>query len=209
MFLTLAARGLRFFSRAALCLLGVLFLGCGHPAKSNVPTALFGIALTNQDGRPVETASLHGNAWLLNFMFTSCPGVCPRQTRALVSVRQDLPKSVRERIRFLSVSVDPENDGAAELKRFANAHGANLDGWSFARANKQETLLLASRLAAFEKQDSKLPAPSLHTTALFLFDDRGRLMQRYDGTPVDVSRVAREIVSLDEMIRSEARFASR
>jgi protein SCO1/2 len=144
-----------------------------------------------------------GGPLLLNFMFTSCAVVCPRQTRDLAAVRSALPGPVRERVRFLSISVDPENDGPSELKRFAVANDASFDGWIFASASAEDTERITARMAAFDPDAGARPAPSSHTTALFLFDGRGRLMQRYQGARIDVDRVAREIVSLDTLERPE------
>ena len=42
-------------------------------------------------------------------------------------------------------------------------------------------------------------APAGHNTSVYLFDGRGRLMQRYAGSPLDVTRLAREIEQLDDL----------
>ena len=137
-------------------------------------------------------------------MFTSCPVVCPKQTEALAEVRAALPEAVRERVRFVSVSVDPENDTPRALKRFARAHHADERGWSFVRSDPAGTERLTSRLAAFEPGAA---APSAHGTSLYLFDRGGRLVQRYRGAPLDVSHLARELTFLDDLKPSGARLA--
>lgn len=154
----------------------------------------------------MSSSTLANQALLLNLMFTSCPQVCPRQTQALVDVRAALPPAVREHVRFLSISVDPEHDTPSALKEFARAHGALAAGWSFARSDEAGTRLLGSRLAAFEP--GVAPAPSAHGTALYLFDRGGRLVQRYRGAPLEVPHLVRELVALHDLNPSGARLAS-
>ncbi len=165
-----------------------------------------GISFVDQNGAPVEVSALSEQALVVSFMFTSCPVVCPRHTKGLVETRAALPAAVRDRIRFVSVSVDPDNDTPQALKAFAQAHGADEPGWSFVRADAASTQRLTARLAAFEP--GVAPTPSAHGTTLYLFDRGGRLVQRYRGAPLDVSHLARELVALDELKPSGARLAS-
>ena len=37
-------------------------------------------ALTDQSGAPFVSRQLEGAPWVANFMFTTCPTICPRQT---------------------------------------------------------------------------------------------------------------------------------
>jgi protein SCO1/2 len=191
--------------------LGVLLwvaLCSGCLGEKPLPPEVFsGISLTDQDSLPIDRGALSGRVIALNFMFTSCASVCPRQTRALVEVRAELPEAVRERVLFLSVSVDPDHDQPAVLKQFARTYGADSAGWSFALSDEKGTRLLGSRLAAFEPGVE--PAPSAHSGAVYLFDRAGRLVQRYHGAPIDVAHLAREIIAVDQLKPPGARLASK
>lgn len=185
--------------------LAVVVLGCtNRPA----PPAVFeDIHLVDHHAVTLDAASLSGQALLVNFLFTSCPEVCPRQTEALASVRASLPMSVRERVRFLSISVDPEHDTPAVLQRFARLHHALEPGWSFARSDAESTARLLARFAA--SPGGEMLAASAHSTALHLFDARGRLVQRYRGAPIDVAHLTRELAALAQPSTAEARWATR
>jgi protein SCO1/2 len=195
-------RGLR--TRVLRRNLGFLLLlavtACAREPAAVTPSAFEGIALTNQDGLGLGPSDLAGKVLLVNFMFTSCSMVCPRQTRALLEIRNALPTAVRAEVRFLSVSVDPENDEPDALKRFARAHGADLPGWSFVRADEAGTERLARRMAVFDASADAATGPAAHTTALYLFDKKGALAQRYSGSPIDVPRLSREVAAL-QMLR--------
>jgi protein SCO1/2 len=163
--------------------------------------ALSGISLQDQDGRVLEAERLAGKLVLLSFMFTSCPRVCPEQARALAEVQRGLPSDVSARVLFLSISIDPETDTPERLKWFAKANGADLASWSFVVGTPEATRSLSSRLSVFDPRTPS-PRPGDHGTALYLFDDRGQLRQRYAGVPLDRQRLGRELRELEGLSRA-------
>ncbi|RYZ01927.1 MAG: SCO family protein [Myxococcales bacterium] len=186
-------------------LLAALSVSCQRQEPSALAATFEDVSLTDQDGAALVAAALTDQVVLVNFMFTSCPVVCPRQTEALAQVRAALPSPIRERVRFISASVDPDNDTPRALQQFARAHHAAAHGWSFVRSDAEGTAKLTSRLAAFEPGTA--PSPSAHGTSIYLFDRGGRLVQRYRGAPLDVSHLARELSLLDDLKPSGARLA--
>lgn len=161
------------------------------------PASLVGIGMTDQDGRALGASSLAGELLVLNFMFSSCPGPCPRITQLIAKTRELLPKESRERIRFLSITVDPENDTPEVLKGFAKRHAADAPTWRFVRTSAHDLEELALRLTVFDPTGPK--APPAHSTKLYLFDRTGRALQRYDGNLVDAPHLARELLAAERM----------
>jgi protein SCO1 len=162
---------------------------------------LGGVALVNQKGTPVRADDYRGKVLVLSFFFTSCPVVCPRQTRELAEVWRALSPELRERVAFLSVSVDPENDTPEALARFAREHAPDVRGFTFARSSDEGTRALTTRRAVFDPSRPGGTRPDGHATAVYLFEPRGRLMQRYGGA-ADAPRLARDIQQIDSMSRS-------
>jgi protein SCO1/2 len=162
--------------------------------------ALTGIALSDQEGRELEAERLAGKLVVSSFMFTSCPRVCPEQTRALAEVQRGLSPDVLARVWFLSISIDPETDTPERLKSFAKTNGADLASWSFVVGAPEATRSLSSRLSVFDPRVPS-PGPGDHGTALYLFDDEGQLRQRYAGSPLDRQRLGRELLALDALRR--------
>lgn len=179
-----------------LLLGGGLSEGCRRAEQSG-PEVFKDVAFRDQDARPVEAQSFAGEVLLLNFIFTSCPGVCPNLTRRLVEVRGHLAPEVRGRARFLSVSVDPDNDTSKALKSFAQRWRADVPHWSFVRVEPEALKVLAERLVVFEPGVERSPAA--HNLNFYLFDRQGRLVQRYSGTSVDPRQLAHEINTLDAL----------
>jgi protein SCO1/2 len=177
--------------------------GAKGRASAGSPAALASARLTDQDGDSRQFADFQGKTVVLSFFFASCPSVCPRETRALAEVQNRLSPALKRRVQFVSFSVDPDNDSPEKLKSFAEANGANLDGWSFVRASASDTTALTRELEVFGDPKRAEAAPVGHGTSIYLFDGRGHLMQRYAGSSLDVPRLAREIAQLDDWLRTQ------
>jgi protein SCO1 len=85
--------------------------------------------MTDQRGQAFTSDSMKGNVHVVDFVFTSCPSVCPSLTRkmaALVDRTEAEPK-----IRFVSISVDPDNDTPERMRAFLDRYGKDSPRWSF------------------------------------------------------------------------------
>jgi cytochrome oxidase Cu insertion factor (SCO1/SenC/PrrC family) len=150
---------------------------------SSLATEFSDLRLRDQDDRPFDLTAVRGKVVLLNFVFTGCAATCPTQTRELAALQEALPTSLRRDVRFVSVSVDPLGDTPAALRAYGRSAGADFSSWTFATGRPQDIERLGERLRLF--RDGAVPGrPEDHTTALWLLDGDGRLMQRY----VDVDR---------------------
>jgi cytochrome oxidase Cu insertion factor (SCO1/SenC/PrrC family) len=69
------------------------------------------ILLTDQDGERVNLRDVTRGAYtLLAFGYTSCPDICPGTQAVNAAALRELPAAVRDEIRVVWVSVDPERD---------------------------------------------------------------------------------------------------
>ncbi len=60
---------------------------------------------------------------MLNFIFTSCTAICPVMSATFRNVQDSLGKEI-EKVRMVSISIDPENDTPARLKEYAEKYHA-------------------------------------------------------------------------------------
>jgi len=182
---------------------GVLFCLADN-TRAGIPaitaaTVLDGVELRDQDGRAVNARDLRGHILLLNFVYTSCSSTCPVQTHQLVVLQQALAaKKLSKRVVFLSVSVDPMNDGPSELKEYGRRHGVDFSNWRFATGDVRDIDRLVRRLSVLERQAGNLQLDT-HNTDLRLMAPDGRFVQRYVGRPVDTDRLVREIELLEKL----------
>jgi len=89
-------------------------------------------SLLNQDGDEVQFYSdvLKDQIVVINFIFTSCQGACPLITQKLRMARDELGEEASQKIRFVSISIDPTRDTPAALREFAKKQQADGD-WVF------------------------------------------------------------------------------
>lgn len=150
--------------------------------------------LVDQAGNPVRAADFAGRVLLVDFVYTRCPGPCPIQTARQVALQRKLPETLRrERIHFLSFSLDPETDVPAELERYAKKHGADLSGWSFLTgpATALAEVVRGYGVGSLRRDDGTID----HTLVTFLVHD-GRILERYYPKPGEDERLFADAVAL-------------
>lgn len=86
--------------------------------------------LVDQDGKPFSLNDLTGHVWVANFIFTSCPSICPLLTRRMAGLQERYAADGVD-VRLLSITVDPENDTPDVLREYARANGADPQRWTF------------------------------------------------------------------------------
>ena len=155
----------------------------------------------DQHGKPFSSSQLEGKIVLFNFIFTQCSTVCPVQINALNQVKQSLPPLLKTKVQFVSVSLDPMHDTPKVLNTFAKRMNVDMNGWTFMTGDFDSVQLLIDRLRLFghPEQAKKAKLPDDHSTNIWLIDQKGRLMQRYAGSPLDVKRVSKEIEQLNDL----------
>lgn len=96
------------------------------------------LTLLTQENKPVHfyTELLKGKVVLINFMFTTCKGVCSPMTANLARVQRYLGDRVGRDINMISISVDPLTDTTEVLKRYAATFKAQ-PGWYFLTGKKE------------------------------------------------------------------------
>jgi cytochrome oxidase Cu insertion factor (SCO1/SenC/PrrC family) len=96
------------------------------------------LVLLTQDNKPVRFYNdlLKGKVVLINFLFTTCKGVCSPMTANLARVQKYLGERVGREVLMLSISVDPLTDTPAVLKKYAESFKAQ-PGWYFLTGEKK------------------------------------------------------------------------
>ena len=61
--------------------------------------------LTNQDGETVTEATWRGKIIIVDFFFTTCPGICPRLSAAMADVQEKTEGWTD--VQLYSISIDP------------------------------------------------------------------------------------------------------
>ncbi|MEQ8789570.1 MAG: SCO family protein [Pirellulaceae bacterium] len=84
--------------------------------------------LTERSGELFHSKEMDGEVWVVSFFFSSCPSICRQQnTRVAELAREYGPKGVT----FVNITVDPENDTPAVLRKYAHSFNADEEDWLF------------------------------------------------------------------------------
>lgn len=137
--------------------------------------------LTTQEDRPLTLHDLRGKVVALTFIFTQCSSTCPVLTAKLVDVQRKLTVAADRDVRFVAISLTPEHDSPQDLKRYAQAHGADLARWSLLTGDGPQIRRLAKRFGVWVKR-SEQPTEVDHGFVTSLIDRRGTIRVQYIGT---------------------------
>lgn len=183
---------------AALLALVVASAACARRPALQIFGDVPQFELTAQDGHAFSSHVLAGKIWVADFIYTTCPGPCPRMTSQMREVQDAVAKmpDVGPDVRLVSFTIDPANDTPAALAAYAKVHGASPDMWYFL-TGPVATIQMLDR-DAFKL--GEINATLEHSTRFVLVDGRGRIRGYYDTSEAaaipkviaDVKALARE-----------------
>ncbi len=84
----------------------------------------------------------------VNFIYTSCPDSCPAETAKLKQVYNELGDRVGRDVFMYSISIDPEHDTPAVLKKFRKKFQIG-PGWVFLTGEEADITLLRQKLGLY------------------------------------------------------------
>lgn len=143
-------------------------------------------SLIERDGRHVRLFDLNGQVWIVDFIFTTCPGPCPVMTSRMRRLQSELKD--KNDIRLVSVSVDPETDTPEVLSKYARGFGADSQRWLFLTGSRDAIHALATDglHLVMERNTDVAPVPGqgpiVHSTRFVLVDRRSHIRGYYDST---------------------------
>jgi protein SCO1/2 len=125
---SLTARGISLAALAA-ALTGLALSGCSSHANLPNYGSVPEFVLTDQTGARFDSSpQLDGHVWVADFIFTNCPGPCPRMSSQMRQVQTALaPNGVK----MVSLTIDPTRDSPETLKIYSSRYSARPGVWFF------------------------------------------------------------------------------
>lgn len=107
------------------------------------------VELIDMDGERVDLASIlaEPRPLMLQFIFTTCPGVCPMMSAIFSAAQRELGADLDE-VRWVSISIDPEHDTPERLRAYAERFDA-APRWLFLTGPLEEVVRLQKAFGAF------------------------------------------------------------
>jgi protein SCO1/2 len=127
------------------------------------------------NGRALRLPALEGDMQLLALIYTTCTGTCPVTVRAMQMFSRSMPDDAKERLRFLLVTVDPDHDTLATLRKYRRE--MKLDRhWKLLRGSPSDVRELAAVLGFnYEQIESGQFA---HSNLVTVLDRRGEIVHQ-------------------------------
>jgi protein SCO1/2 len=124
-------------------------------------------SLLDQDSLPFNSAQMSGKVWLANFVYTNCPDFCPLVTQRMAVLRDSIARDdkLRERVRLLSITVDPLRDTPAVLREYAQTFRASKPSWLFLTGPVNQVIPLINEGFHLSTIHPKVHDPHEHTHA--------------------------------------------
>ena len=122
-------------------------------------------------GATVTLSSFRGNVVALAFLYTRCPDVCPLTAEHFRRAQQELGTAA-DKVTFVAVSVDPDNDTPRNVQEFSSAHRLDRN-WHFLIGQRAQLAAVWSAYGIRAVPDEGKPTVT-HTDAIFLIDAKGR-----------------------------------
>ncbi|MEY8198944.1 MAG: copper chaperone PCu(A)C [Colwellia sp.] len=134
--------------------------------------------LTTHEGKTVKFFDdlIKDKVVAINFIYTSCPDVCPLETAQLTRVQQIMGDRIGNDVHFYSISIDPENDTPAVLAEYRERFGAK---WTFLTGDKQQIIGLRRKLGLYVDGADSGANKNNHNVSMIIGNQKtGRWMPR-------------------------------
>ena len=139
--------------------------------------------LINQYGEIITEKDFENKIYVADFIFTTCPGICPVMTKQMVRVQN--ANIDQQDFRILSHTVQPDVDTPELLLEYANLYEADPTIWQFVTGDRIDIFNLARKAYFAASVEPGHEEEMVHTENFVLIDKEKRIRGIYDGTSIE------------------------
>lgn len=155
--------------------------------------------LKAENGDDLGYAFYEGSVMVVDFFFTSCSTICPIMTSEMKRTQDKLETDeLMGKVKFLSVSIDPETDTQEVLTDYAKEKGADIENWRFATRDLEyvDELSKFGFFLAVDRNETYQDG-IIHSSQVILVDENRHIRGSYDGVDVnEMDKLYRDIKKL-------------
>lgn len=142
-------------------------------------------SLISQNGMEVTQDDVENHIRVVNYFFTTCPGICLDMAKSLRKVQSKYIDN--DAIKIMSHSAMPEYDTPKVLKNYAEVNDVDSNRWILLTGEPDliNNLARKSYFTVLKEGEGWDEHSFIHTENLVLVDHKGRLRGYYDGTSED------------------------
>jgi protein SCO1/2 len=127
--------------------------------------------LVDQEGKSFSEKNLDGKITVVDFFFTSCPGICPKMTTSMSKIQEQFKYD--DHIQLISHSVTPDQDSVSVLADYAKKNNIQYGTWKLLTGDKEEIYNLGRKFYFVEEDlgENNDSSIFLHTENFVLIDE--------------------------------------
>jgi protein SCO1/2 len=166
------------------------------------PMQIIAFEMVDQRGNTQNNDLLQGNWTVMSFMFTHCVLACPTLQGNMYRLAESRSLAGMP-IRFVSVSMDPQNDTVQRLGEYASDMGIDYDRWKLLRGEQELIQRFMTELGFVPPREDGNPANLItlpdgstmgniiHPNSFLVINPDGQIVGRYRGdNPEEVQQLA-------------------
>lgn len=164
------------------------------PVFAQLPSFEF----TDQDGRSFSLEKARGQVLIANFIFTTCPTICPALSRKMATIQERTRDE--KALHLVSFTVDPENDTPEVLKAFGARFGQDTSRWSMVTgplADVERTVIDGFKVGIDRREipnaeTGTMDVDIVHGEHFVLVDRQGRIRGYYRANDDGLDQIVRD-----------------
>jgi len=140
-------------------------------------------SLQDADGNTVRLSDMRGKVVVLNFVYTSCPDVCPLHSERISEIQGMINSSpMRDLVQFVTITTDPKTDTPEIMREFGAINGLDPQNWMFLTSGQdrlEDTRALVEQFG--HKFSSEGEGYLVHSVVTHNIDREGRWRANFHG----------------------------
>lgn len=151
-------------------------------------------SLIDQKGKAFTQKNIEGKICVVDFFFTTCPGICPKITNSMSIIANAFKSD--ENVMILSHSVTPDKDSASVLAEYGKNKHIDFKQWKLLTGKISEIYDLGRKFYFVEEDlgEDKTDDDFLHTENFVLIDKNRMIRGIYNG--LDITAVNQLITDI-------------
>lgn len=195
-----------FYSFASIISILLLITACYQHFPLDQDIARTQNTFFNQDSIKVQFPEIIKNKiTLMAMVYTHCPDICPMTTHNMYLVQEKLPDNLKDKVRFVIISFDPNRDTPSVLRKFAELRDLDFNYWTLLTGDEKNTKevklkfgITAIPTDSTYSDDGELSYSMVHTDRISLIDQDGKLRSNYKGSTADLNTIIEDIKYLGD-----------
>ena len=153
-------------------------------------------SLISQNGMEITQDDVENHIRIVNYFFTTCPGICLDMAKSLRKVQSKYIDN--DAIKIMSHSAMPQYDTPEVLKNYADQNSVDYNRWILLTGDPVliNKLARTSYFTVLKEGEGWDEHSFIHTENLVLVDHKGRLRGYYDGTSDDDTNLLIDHIAL-------------